>query len=384
MPITPSMEKEAALELSRRSPHISGFLSEQEIQQHKTLVESFLPVAPTDDSGTAAPIRWQPYFKWVNSILVNHKEDGSLDPKAIHVYGHWENDFLYFTGHREDYLRFRSRDSSAKIMLSVSSKSQNVEDSGYVFINSLNAYGIYRLGSVFIQIAIENSLMAGMGGRVRLNSTRDSGLFYFKLGFVPDCELTFNFLKNGENINGGEMYLPQASIEIWKNKITANPILPNDLLIPKVALFKPGTVVDSQIDCLNEPPAYSQVPPDSGNKEKIKQILIGLIKSIEFKTNHRASWFSYGITNKLQKLKAIESWLSSNNLDKMNEMKMLSLIRDISSIKRNPFGFFPPHSLIEFNEAMSQHNLQCPEKIHFAFTKLDSIKEHSDITKLLF
>lgn len=379
MPSLSSMEKEAALELSNRPLHLSGCLTEKDVLQHKKLVETFPQVAPTDDSGTAAPIRWQPYFKWVNSVRVNHKDDISLEPKVIHIYGHWENDFLYFTGHREDYIKFGSRDSDAKIMLSVSSENQIADGSDCIFINALNTHGVYRFGSVFIQIAIENSLMAGYEGKVRLNSTRDSGLFYFKLGFVPVCELTFKRLKNGEQINGGEMYLPQASIDIWKSKIAANSILPHQLTIPKAALLKTSNVVD----LLNELTEHSQEPPNNGNREKIKQILNGLIKNIEGKINNRTSWFSYGINNKIQKLKAIEGWLSSNNLDTMNEMKILSLIRDISSIKRNPFGFFVPHSLIEFNEAIDQYHLQCSEKFHFALSELDSLKDQSDITNLL-
>lgn len=382
MSSTPSMEKEAALELSNRPPHLSGCLTEKEVQQHKALVETFPQVAPTDDRGTAAPIRWQPYFKWVNSVRVNHKDDISLEPKVIHIYGHWENDFLYFTGHREDYIKFRSRDSDAKIMLSISSENQKADGSGYIFINALNAHGVYRFGSVFIQIAIEYSFMAGYGGKVRLNSTRDSGLFYFKLGFVPVCALTFKRLKNGEQINGGEMYLPQASIDVWKSKIAAYSLLPHQLTIHKPASLSTGNVVGSYIDLLNEPTAPSQEPPNNGNREKIKQILSGLIKNIECKTN-RAGWFSYGINNKIQKLKAVESWLSSNNSDTVNEMKILSLIRDISSIKRNPFGFFAPHSLIEFNGAINQYHLQCSETFHFALSELDSLKEQSDIAKLL-
>lgn len=318
------IEHEAAKQLAERPEHLAGFLTEQEAIIHRTegIFSRYDTEEPEEDIGVTAPIKWQPFFKRVRSIRVHHKNRKRINNHSIiHVYQHEENNFLYFTGYKELSSAFVSRLSAAKLMLSVGKKA--------IHINAINNHEeTHRLGSAFIQIAIEYSFKVGYEGRVNLNSTRQSGLFYFKLGFAPEEQNIFPELQEQKNVDGGDMYLPPESIEIWKKKIENNPLLPSTLDLPR--------------------------------KYKIHFILRELIKNIRDKKNDRAKWFGFGTDSKIEKLEWIQEWLFIYSLDDQKEAIVLAIIGAVCAIKRNGVGLFQPHSLSEFEQLVKKQGLTYP------------------------
>lgn len=102
-----------------------------------------------------------------------------------------------------------------------------------MYINRIDTCRVFfgrsrGLGSAMVQFAIEKSLAAGFEGRVGLRSEYGSGVFYYKLGFVsPNPEYQKQIeaaARAGKQIDGHDMYLPEAAIAAWKGKIHKNPI----------------------------------------------------------------------------------------------------------------------------------------------------------------
>jgi hypothetical protein len=370
------MECEAARQLSQRAEHLAGFLTEEEAERHKLYFSRCGIEKPHDDIGTAASIKWQPFFTWIKSIKINPKKiDAPVEPAVIHIYGYKEKthtEFLYFTGH--EGLEWPSRISNAKLMLSVGKDA--------VWINALNNHShTHRVGSAFVQIAIEYSLKNGYEGRVRLNSTQESGLFYFKLGFVPMHEETFDKLQKGENVNGGEMYLPKKYIEIWGNKIASNRLLPPTLVLPTERNLPKKSEINFFPKGTSASPDSQSGPPSDETTKKIKQILAELTGNITNKKNNRSAWFSNGIDNKVKKLQAINDWLSLNSVGQ-NKAKILALIGAVCEIKRNRIGLFKPHSLNEFEKLVKDQQLGYLGRLNFADAVL-SLENQENVTKLM-
>ncbi|BCA95866.1 hypothetical protein TUM19329_22270 [Legionella antarctica] len=80
-----------------------------------------------------------------------------------------------------------------------------------------------------MQVVVEHSLLAGCDGRVSLFSANKSGAFYFKPGFTALNETSFDalFYEGQNDIDGGVMFLTNASIEAWKERVSQHPLLAN-------------------------------------------------------------------------------------------------------------------------------------------------------------
>lgn len=106
-------------------------------------------------------------------------------------------------------------------------------DKDRIYINRIETCPVFfrrkmGLGTGMVQFAIEKSLAAGFEGRVGLRSVYDSGVFYYKLGFIskdPEYQKQIEVAaREGKKINGLDMYLPEAAIAAWKEIIAKNPI----------------------------------------------------------------------------------------------------------------------------------------------------------------
>ncbi|MFA6303163.1 MAG: ankyrin repeat domain-containing protein, partial [Legionella sp.] len=199
--------------------------------QRQQLNDRFLRCSDHDDDdrGTSASIYWNPSFEYLRAIHVRPRDpDSSHPPKLVLLFSHYnEMNHKIFTCYRDH------QKSLAKIILSKCEDSYPGNKHGVIGINSINSCDGYhkrsdfRHGSYLIQLAIEYSFQQGYEGRVDLFSTNGSGKFYFKLGFLPK-HLTESILKGfqtGQDIDGFDMYLPQASIDAWKEKIRQYPII---------------------------------------------------------------------------------------------------------------------------------------------------------------
>jgi Acetyltransferase (GNAT) domain len=109
-----------------------------------------------------------------------------------------------------------------------------IDNFSYDFDYSKKMRGI---GSALVQFAIEKSIEMGYGGKVSVNSTNRSALFYHKLGFVcvenPQMQkrILEAALSNEKGLDGGNMQLSEDSIVVWKKKISKNPILSKSVSI---------------------------------------------------------------------------------------------------------------------------------------------------------
>jgi len=178
-------------------------------------------IKPSGDSGTGAPVFWQPTFEFKRALMINSR-DLHQPPALINLYYTCVSEPNITKPFDHFYCYDRHPGSTAKLVTSLYPE--------HLFINSINSMilitpGRYRQGSMLIQIAVEHSLNNGRGGKVELTSTNQSGQFYFKLGFLPKDETILRRLSNGENIDGRDMYLPDASIAAWKTKIARHRIL---------------------------------------------------------------------------------------------------------------------------------------------------------------
>ncbi len=111
--------------------------------------------------------------------------------------------------------------------------------------------------------------------------------------------------------------------------------------------------------------------PSGGQNGIMIEMLADLMANIREKKHHRATWFSVGTDSKTAKLEAISNWLHSGELTDENEAVILALIRDVCAIKRNYFGFHQPHSLSEFNRAISSEALDRLNQVNVKFTAKD-------------
>ena len=89
--------------------------------------------------------------------------------------------------------------------------------------------GNYSLGPILVQAVFEHSLNAGCEGRIILYSANKTGEVYFKYGFTPLKEETFDRLYyNGEKeVDGGIMFLTNSAIDAWKEKSKTHSLLTN-------------------------------------------------------------------------------------------------------------------------------------------------------------
>jgi len=219
-------ENQAANRLRLRPKHLSEEPIDELVakKQREQILKTYgLLGSKKNDIGTGAPIYWKQKFEFLKSLNVMAKDANSIEPsKLINLYYNKDKT------HYEYFLCYSKCNSSdAKIKIQFHLKEEYQDSSiGYLSILSMNSFLYrYRCGSLLIQVAIEHSLRQGLGGKIKLNSTRDSGQFYFKLGFLPKSGDILEALLKGNDINGYEMYLPEASIMAWKEKITKHSVL---------------------------------------------------------------------------------------------------------------------------------------------------------------
>lgn len=94
-------------------------------------------------------------------------------------------------------------------------------------------------------------------------------------------------------------------------------------------------------------------------KHQLLNILQQLEENISKKHHHRVGWFTLGESGKINKLRDIAAWVRYNDPIDASAMKtLLTMTRDVCAIKRNPFGFFQPHSLTEFNTLVGSSNVE--------------------------
>lgn len=95
-----------------------------------------------------------------------------------------------------------------------------------IAIEAIESYASSRfsLGSIMMQVIIEQAMQPEYNGRVCLYSIEDSGAFYLKMGFVPFREDVYLELSSGVNSNGELMFLTDACVNAWKKRIEVNPI----------------------------------------------------------------------------------------------------------------------------------------------------------------
>lgn len=187
-------------------------------KQIAELKKFFRQLYDKEDSGTMAEVFWKPEFEFKIALNVNSKKSAESESALINLYQHKDASIDCF------YCYDDKPYSHAKLLLK---KSPDC-----MWICSMNnTEKQYRLGSLLIQIAIEQSIMNGFDGRVELVSTRQSGQFYFKLGFLPKNDAILGLLLLGKEVDGGEMYLPIQSISAWKSKIEKRPVLISPTLI---------------------------------------------------------------------------------------------------------------------------------------------------------
>lgn len=200
------------------------------VAQRQQIAKFFLYCGDhSDQTGTSAAIFWNPSFKYLRAIHIQPRDpDSTRRPKLVLLFSHYdEMKHKIFTCYHD------SNQSLAKIILSKSEDSYPCNTCGFIGINSINSRDGYyersdfRYGSFLIQLAIEYSFQQGYEGRVDLFSTNGSSKFYFKLGFLPTylTQSILNELQTSSNVDGFNMYLPQASIDAWKERILACPII---------------------------------------------------------------------------------------------------------------------------------------------------------------
>jgi hypothetical protein len=158
-------------------------------------------------------------------------EEKSLHPKFAAYYLNTHQYILIKTG-EIDLYDFNGRDNEKKEFFSYGDTNKKLP---YIFVAKLSGggdypYGFKGVGTALMQLAIEYSLIRGYGGKIQLDAIEDSAMFYYHkihmrvLGRFR--ELTENKLNNLEKEDiECEMYLPEAAIPIWQQKINEKPIL---------------------------------------------------------------------------------------------------------------------------------------------------------------
>lgn len=105
-----------------------------------------------------------------------------------------------------------------------------------IYVNYIKSSGEYRgEGKALMQTVMEYSYTKGCEGRVALHAAWNSHGFYYGLGMRSEDPQTDAFIaKKYEDYKAGlgveehpilRLYMYQDSIETWKTKINANPIL---------------------------------------------------------------------------------------------------------------------------------------------------------------
>lgn len=92
-----------------------------------------------------------------------------------------------------------------------------------------------------------------------------------------------------------------------------------------------------------------------------------LKSDILYKNNGRQSWFTVNDESKSNKLNAVRMYLLSLDAEitPRDRIIILTLIRDICAVKRNPLGLFKPHSLDKFSimyQSISTHHEKFPSQ----------------------
>lgn len=225
MPYTQAEEALAGARLTSRLSSVSAPVENlQKISSkiHEDLLSVSEFSIANDDLSTTAPIDWNKDFKLISAIQIPPKNGNTKENLICNLYHKVDTKF----GQQHYGLfRFRNyRSSEARVQLWVNTGGNSLS------LNAINnSNNAYRCGTFLIQLAIELSIQNGFNGAVTLNSTRDSGQFYFKLGFLPESKVVYDYLLRGEKVSGGQMYLPNSSIEAWKAKILQHPVLPETI-----------------------------------------------------------------------------------------------------------------------------------------------------------
>jgi len=217
--------QKAAERLSARPDHLSyQVIDEAIVESYTQRVSNYATKLYFFEHGnegrTGHPVLWRPSHQYLTTLHIN---DHKTEPAGIFdFYSHQ----LPQDKHCHYISAYNTSDASSDHpSLSKGKLCYSIGESA-LHVCQLNSFTQYRLGSTLMQIAVELSLEAGFEGRVELVSTRLSGPFYFKLGFLPRSQSVLEKLENSEKYcDGHEMYLPDAAICAWKKKISAHPIL---------------------------------------------------------------------------------------------------------------------------------------------------------------
>ncbi|MFA6303331.1 MAG: hypothetical protein WC627_09405 [Legionella sp.] len=104
----------------------------------------------------------------------------------------------------------------------------------------------------------------------------------------------------------------------------------------------------------------------------LKNLIGTLIRNINCKNNKRQEWFTLNAQTKVSKLEAVLNWVNSTKLDEKKGAQVMALVKEICATKRNPLGFFAPHSLNEFNKTLDELTLKHIETVDATYAKVVS------------
>lgn len=109
-----------------------------------------------------------------------------------------------------------------------------------------------------------------------------------------------------------------------------------------------------------------QIQEAEDRQSKIPKIIEQLIKNIDGRTpSTRVTCFSFGKNEKINQLRAIRDWYmlpSDAGTEAQKEQFALMAIKTIVSSRRNPLGFYKPHSLNEFDTSLKEYQLVLDEQ----------------------
>ncbi len=189
-------------------------------------------------------VSYRKFFGYIGEARLHGKAPGTTSP-AYHLFAHemmidknLTCTGVCFTLYEDEPQYCDSDESNEGLVLKFVSAGKIVLRiiENKLHILELRGGGGFRIGSFLIQLAIEFAIRDEYE-EISLGSTRGSGEFYFKLGFVPPQEnlqredIIERLKKNQYSkqqlcIDGGHMFLPRESLIIWKQKILKTPILP--------------------------------------------------------------------------------------------------------------------------------------------------------------
>jgi hypothetical protein len=112
-----------------------------------------------------------------------------------------------------------------------------LEQANHLVIQTIDSYerNVYRgVGTALVQAVIKYGYSLGSEGRVQLEAVRNFHSFYYKLGMRTGWEEIDEQIKElAQTLKGREvpkehraqrMHMPQEGIDMWKERVLANPI----------------------------------------------------------------------------------------------------------------------------------------------------------------